>query len=1026
MRNLKILTNFGLCLLIYSYHMAVAKDKKKLPEAENFNKYLTDTNTSQSSLNDLQKADDLRLQTIKSIKVMINSKLRSEQKFELYLRLGELYSERHDYLREIEIRDYEKRHDGWLNSKKKGKEPKLSHKGSRSILYKAVESFRSLVRNYSRHPRADAAMFALAKTLHRLENENSIIYFKKLIQNYKKSQFLPESYLALGEHYFYKQNFKKAKGYYQSAVRFKNSKVYTYGIYKLGWTYFNESTGLDKQGKSVDKAIAAFKLVVKLSERDAGKKTGFNLKQEAINDLIMVFAEFRRTNQALSYFERIGENEAFYDMLERMGNLYVENGENSKAIKVFNRLLKEAPTRKRNPEIYLTLVTLHDSRRELDLVVKNLQAMNQLYKKPSIWTRVNSDDSELVAKALEKTKKSIHRYGTKYHKNGIKRNKKTYLTAALAIYNLYLENFPSSKEAYDLRYYLAEIHYFFKNYDRAADEYHQVSQVAGKFQKKAAKAAVASMKNIIDGRKYGKRPPLGQVAKPLIIPKEKIKYIRMLDNFVKLLPKDKTGDAMRYSAAYINFDYGHYNKALARFEKIVNDIPKSKQGRSAVKVILAYYTENKKWDQLIAICRKFLGNENIAKSKLKSRIERTLRDSLFGQAVRLSKQKKYGKAALAFVAYQSEFSKAKNADDALYNATLSYFDDGNVEEAITKGKVLLKKYPKSKHVRSVVLDIAQSHESLADFESAALYYEKYSRSYPNQKKSRLTLYNAATLNKGLKKYDKAITLFLRFKKMYPKSNLARDSLFEIAQLYEKKKDFNNAVKYYQQHAWRFDVSSETYFRSLAFAADLQFNNGNAKAARKQFERLYRKLVKKDSVAAFDARRIVARAMFMDINGDFNQFQGIGFKRAKRIEKDVRYKQSRLQHIVKRYKRIIELGSAEFTVASLYRVAEMNENFAEALLGATPPKGSSQLQVDQFRSSMEKVAFPLKEEADSYFEMAYKRSKEVQTFTNWTRLARAKMSEISQDKYPLVNERNADAKYLSHRLIWQDEVAALGN
>ena len=85
-----------------------------------------------------------------------------------------------------------------------------------------------------------------------------------------------------------------------------------------------------------------------------------------------------------------------------------------------------------------------------------------------------------------------------------------------------------------------------------------------------------------------------------------------------------------------------------------------------------------------------------------------------------------------------------------------------------------------------------------------------------------------------------------------------------------------------------------------------------------------------------------------------------------------------------------------------------------------------IQIDQFRSAMEKVAFPLREEADSYFELAYNRSKEVQTFTNWTRLARSKMTEINQDKYPLVNERNAQAKYLSHRLLWQKEVATLGN
>lgn len=282
------------------------------------------------------------------------------------------------------------------------------------------------------------------------------------------------------------------------------------------------------------------------------------------------------------------------------------------------------------------------------------------------------------------------------------------------------------------------------------------------------------------------------------------------------------------------------------------------------------------------------------------------------------------------------------------------------------------------------------------------------------------------MNKGLKNYRKSIDLYLRFKKFYPKDSLAKAALFEVAQLYEKMENYNQAVKYYQQHAWQFDVNSEPYFYSMALSADIQFNHGNRKGGLKQFDRLYAKLIGKKSVPAFDARRLVARAMFQDINKQFSQFQSIKISRASKIEKDVKYKQNRLSYIARKYQKIIDLGSGEFTVASLYRVAEMNENFADGLLSAPAPKGATQLQVDQFRSSVEKVAFPLREESEKYFEMAYNRSKEVQTFTNWTRLARSKMTQINEEKYPLVNERNVKAEYLSHRLIWQDDVAKLGN
>ena len=890
-------------------------------------------------------------------------------------------------------------------------------------MLKSAQAFRKIVRDYAKYPRADAAMFALAKTLLQLENENAIIYFEKIIKDYKGSPLLPETYLALGEHYFYKHKMKKALEYYKQAIRFKESKVYTYAVYKLGWAFFNvSSSNPAAHEKNTNKAIAALKLVVKLSEKRGGKTPAFNLKQEAINDLIVVFADNRRTDEAMRYFRSIGENDAFYDMLERMGNQYVEIGETKKAIAIFNRLLTESPNRIRNPKIYLTLAAIYHTDQKVKQLVKVMETMDRLYVQGSSWTRANAKEKEKVEKAYKDTKDQIHRYSTLYHKQGMKGKGKPKLLAALQLYNLYLKSFPKSEEAYELRYYLAEIHFHFKNYDKAADEYYTVSQSKGKYLQKSALSAVISMKNIDEKQKYKKLPPLGQINKPIALPRVKSKFIKMIDNYVKLLPKKKDGHPMRYTAAYTLFEYGHYKPALSRFETIVSEIPRTKQGKSSVKMIIGYYSERKEWDQLIAVCRRFLKNDAIVNSKLKLTLRKTLKDSLFGQAVRYSKNKKYLKSAKAFVAYQEEFPKAKNAHDALYNATFNYYKDGKVEDAISKGKALLKRYPKSKHVRTVVLDIAQTNESLAEFKESAYYYEMYAKMFPKDKKSRLSLYNSATLYRGLKEYKKAVSLYNRFIRFYPKDKLSKSSLIELAQIYETTKDYNRAVSHYQKYAWQHDTKSETYFFAMAKSAEIQYQNGNRKGGGKLFGSLYKKLVKKDSTPAFDARRIIARSMFEDLNKSFVNFKGISVSNAKKIEKEVKFKQNRLKYLVGRYQDVIDLGSGEYTVASLYRVGEMHENFADELFRAPAPKGASQLEIDQYRSAIEKVAFPLREESEKYFEMALTRSKEVQTFTNWTRLAREKMTQINEDKYPLVNEKNVQPVYLSHRLIWQDAVA----
>ena len=528
--KLQKMTGFSLLLLLASIASAgfgKTKSKEiKQPNAEVLQAFMTDNVTKTATRQAIEKADDLRLQTIQSINTLLNSKMKEERKFELYLRLGELYTERHDYIRELEIRDFETKFKAWQAQKGKaqGKEPNLTYKKSKAQLHLSVAAFRKIVKDFPKHPRADAAMFALAKTLLQLESDNAVFYFDKIIKDYKDSVLLPETYLALGEHYFYKHNMTKALGYYKQAIRFKDSKIYTFAVYKLGWAFFNVASNSDKnQEKNVDKAITAFKLVVKLSDSKENQGRSFNLKHEAINDLIVVFADYRRTEEALAYFQSVGEKDAFYDMLDRMGNQYVEIGESAKAIAIFNRLLSEAPDRARNFEVYSTLASLYHNASDSANLVKTMIRMNGIFIKPSSWQEANSADEELLAKAAEKTQKQIHRYGTLYHKQGMKAEKKPYLLSAIKLYELFLASFPKAPEAYELRFYFAELHFYFKNYDKAADEYLIVSRLDGKYKEDSARRAVIAMKNIDDAQKYAKLPPLGQVGKALPVPSGKTK-----------------------------------------------------------------------------------------------------------------------------------------------------------------------------------------------------------------------------------------------------------------------------------------------------------------------------------------------------------------------------------------------------------------------------------------------------------------------------------------------------------------------
>ena len=994
------------------------------------------------SVGALKKADHLRRKTIGSIQALLNDSKKSARRFELHLRLGELYVERHDYLRDIEMRSYDQQYEAWekLDQDKRGNEPQLSTANSTAELTKAANSFRRLVREFPRHPRTDSALFALAKTLARLGKSTSVNYYEQLVKSHPRSKLLPETYLALGENYFEKHQIEAALKYYKLAMKYKDQPAYPYAIYKLGWAYYNAPVKDDANAKAnYSKAITAFKLVVKLAELDK-TRTGRNLdlKDEAIRDLIMVWAEGEDVASAWRYFKTIGQHQSFYTMLERLGHIYATQGKNTKAIAVFHRLLRDAPLRPHNPEIHGKLVELLDLTNEPTKAVAELQRMQKNYLERSAWQvalrkkeGLSRDRLKENAEALEKAPKLVenmlHRYGALYHQRGQKSKDSRYLSYAATLYASYLETFVKEPAAYDIRYYLAEILFDFKKYETASKHYFKVARVSkdGKYRKPAALNSVAALNQLVVNTKFAKLPPAGQATKSLPIPAEKQQLVKGIDSYVALLPREADGYPMRFTAAQIYFEHGHYDQAISRFNKLTKELPETPQAKAAVRVVLAFHADREDWGKLIVWSKDFGGRQKLMDSETKKYVVDLLRGSMFKQALALEKRQSFHKAALAFLDYQKEFPTDKNADRALYNANINFARIGRIKDALAANNLLLKTYADSELKADVLASQATTYESLASFSEAASFYQTLATQFANDQRAPGALYNAAVLFKGIGEKDQATKAFDRFVKFYPKHQAAIEARTELAKLFEDDKKWTAAISTYETLAANKKASADQQALALAKAAAIETLHVSRSKGRQNAERVRASLVKEGAPAAFEARRIVASTLFELVEPAFGAFQATAISDGGQIERQVQAKQQRLEKLAAAYEKVIEIGSAEYSVASLYRLGQAHENFSIALFKAPAPSGASQVDIDKLRTELEKVAFPLKDEASKFFETAYKRSTEVQTFTVWTQRTYQKMVELAPDKHPPIDELSASPAYLSHDLsVKQPAVARL--
>ncbi len=972
-------------------------------------------------------ADVLRLQTIDSIKKLLGDKRNSRNEFELSLRLGEQHVERADYLRDLEIQKYVADFNTWDKGDPKVRAkvaPKAVYKNSETSLFNAVQVFRMLVNKFPTNAKTDQALYSLGRTLGRLNDDNAIQYYNQLIKNHPNSRLIPDAWLALGEYHFDKFNIKEATVAYQNVMAFKDHRAHAYAVYKLGWCFYNsQGEGEKKPGENLRKSIAAFKLVVKLADKDPTSR--FKLRDEAIRDLVMAFAEAEDTEGAWAYFKENGLEQKFFAMLERLGGIYAANGKNGKAIEIYTRLVTESPTRKGNPNIHRKLVEIYDEERQFAKATTTIKVMHALYVRDSNWTVANKDNPSVLKGAYDLTERTTHRFGTLFHSRGQKIKDKTLETEAANLYSVYLESFAKLEPAYEVRYYLADIQMAQKNYIQASLNFIIVARqkpVGGKYTKEAAFNAVESISILNADTKFPAVPPPGQAPSELPIPKIKSLYANTLDFYTDLLPLETPSLAMRYSAAQIFFDYGHYKVAITRFDSIATKYSSTKQGQGSARTIVAYYNEKSDWTNVVIYGKKFIANKELMQdANVRKFVDDSLQTAIFNSAVASEKANDYLKAASLFLEYQKMYPKNSNADRAVYNATLNLFKGGQVEQSIAAQKFLLSTYPTSKLAPDVTASMAETYEAIAQFKNAAETYTRFATMYPSDKRAPAALYNAGVLYRGVQLVDLSAASFAGLYRRYPTHVAANDALFQSAKLKEAKHDYKGAISDYNLF-WSNPVNNGKDESLFAFAKTIELrlaDDSKNSGALKDFGKLEATLLAKSAPAAPEARRIVAKHLFELQEPVVKAFGMIYLNNGSNIEADAAAKQAKLVRLNAAYQRVLSIRNAEYSVASNYRLGEMHEGFANALFNAPAPAKASQAETLKFKSELEKVGFGLKDDAYKFYETAYLQSSEVETFTSWTQKTYQKMVQLAPQKHAVVDELSSRPDYMSLRVSLSD-------
>ena len=122
---------------------------------------------------------------------------------------------------------------------------------------------------------------------------------ERVIRQYPRSRKYDEAVVYLADNYFDNHRFREAYGKYRILLSRKESALYHYALYKMAWCELN--MGSQRQALNDMKGLIS-------ALEGTTDKAKFNLREQAIKDLVVFYGEVGAVDEAYAYFETAVEN----------------------------------------------------------------------------------------------------------------------------------------------------------------------------------------------------------------------------------------------------------------------------------------------------------------------------------------------------------------------------------------------------------------------------------------------------------------------------------------------------------------------------------------------------------------------------------------------------------------------------------------------------------------------------------------------------------------------------------------------
>lgn len=926
---------------------------------------------------------------------------------DLQFRLAELYVEKSRYVYYLQA---ETRPEG-IKGAMVSPETKL-------LKQKAIQIYNRVLREFPDFKDADKVTFYLAHEQRELGEFDAMLKTQgDLIKKYPSSPLRLDAEQILGDYWFDKAELKQAEEHYRAILDAPPSPVHDLARYKMGWIRINQAN--HAEAVTFFEAAAAS---APLPGVDVAK--ALSVKREALLDLVYSYTEARPAKGAIQYFEKLSDSRATFSLaLDKLGNRYFIKQQYEYAIPALRKLLEIQP----DPELEVERVEkLYDSLKASKGKVQPKAEDVMYLVRAAVQIKTDPARDEVARKKVLVELEEMGRdLSTIVHVQAQKKDDRALYLEAAAAYQEYLSLFRPKQFATVMMQNRADALFAAKRFPEAARQFEELARYldstrvakeekadpnkldltrdakpaeAGKDGKKPegkAAAAVASVASNAgtktiggemkshDEALYGALLAHYSSLKPGEV--ERLNAFEVADarQALKLLgaqylgryPKSEHALEVKFNIARAYYEDGEYKKSAELFKEFALNHADHKDAPVAGNLAFDSLRQLNDFKGIEEYGKAFLAANLPAgfKADVQKILTQTKSEALGELALKGAEAT--GDVITGLLQVADENKGQEIGEKALYGAFAAAREKRDLRREREIGDRLIKEYVKSQYISDVMLTLGRHAAEAGRFQDAAGYYEQMGRQFAGDSTGLDSMLASARLRIAMGDFPGALKVLETT--IEQAGARKAEVLVLLAQTYMKMKQPAKGRATAEQ-ALKVDKTN-------AAAAAIVCEVADATPGDKvePLVAMMTLVTNSPNGVGDDA----ARGLWYVGDMLYRQFKTIP---ADRIEDKV----AALQQLQGVFQQAASMGSAEWAVASLWRIGNGLQHIADMVEATPAPAGLKPAEVEQFRAAVKAQVDPLKANAENTFQTCISRAESLEVFSAAAIGCRKKVDEAS--------------------------------